>query len=100
MLFLVLKYGSKGKESNQTYFLKIYDMREEDKLIIETEIKNTALLGILLSNMYTLVKGHMYYNNNVFKIRYDLILDEAVRNLTNEEIFNSYENILELKKDQ
>ena len=56
--------------------------------------------GILKSNIYTLVDGHMYYNNNVFKIRYDLINDDTLRNLTNEEVFNSYENILDLKNDQ
>lgn len=68
--------------------------------MLEIEIKNSALEGILKSNIYTLVNGHMYYNNNVFKIRYDLINDDTLRNLTNEEVFNSYENILELKNDQ
>ena len=68
--------------------------------MLEIEIKNSALEGILKSNIYTLVNGHIYYNNNVFKIRYDLINDDTLRNLTNEEVFNSYENILELKNDQ
>ena len=75
-------------------------MKEEDKLLLETEINITALKGILQSNMYALVKGHMYYSNHVFKIRYDLINDNSLRNLSNEEIFNSYENILELKTHQ
>lgn len=80
--------------------MKIYDLKEEDTCVLEIEIKNSALEGILKSNIYTLVNGHMYYNNNVFKIRYDLINDDTLRNLTNEEVFNSYENILELKNDQ
>ena len=80
--------------------MKIYDLKEEDTCKLEIEIKNSALEGILKSNIYTLVDGHMYYNNNVFKIRYDLIYDDTLRNLTNEEVFNSYENILELKNDQ
>ena len=80
--------------------MKIYDLKEEDTCTLEIEIKNSALEGILKSNIYTLVDGHMYYNNNVFKIRYDLINDDTLRNLTNEEVFNSYENILDLKNDQ
>ena len=75
-------------------------MDDEDRVILETEIVNSALKGILESNMFTLVDGHMYYNNNVFKVRYDLIDDKSIRNLTNEEVFNQYDNILELKRDQ
>lgn len=100
-LFLVLSYGAKALNSaSSVVVLKIFDMDDEDRVILETEIVNSALKGILESNMFTLVDGHMYYNNNVFKVRYDLIDDKSIRNLTNEEVFNQYDNILELKRDQ
>lgn len=36
-------------------------------------IKSEALVGRLLSGLYTFVNGHIYFNNNVIKIRYDLL---------------------------
>lgn len=36
-------------------------------------IKNKPLIGRLASGMYTFVDGHIYYNNNVIKIRYDIV---------------------------
>lgn len=38
-------------------------------------INDEELIGRLLSGLYTFVDGHIYYNNNVIKIRYDLLSD-------------------------
>lgn len=42
-------------------------------MIFEKIIKNKTLIGRLESGLYTFVDGHIYYSNNVIKIRYDLI---------------------------
>ena len=39
----------------------------------EAELHFKLLIGRLLSGLYTFVDGHIYYNNNVIKIRYDVI---------------------------
>ena len=36
-------------------------------------MENPEIIGRLLSGMYTFVDGHIYYNNNAIKIRYDII---------------------------
>lgn len=36
-------------------------------------IKNKDLIGRLESGLFTFVDGHIYFGNNVIKIRYDLI---------------------------
>ena len=51
---------------------KIYCM-EKKEVIFETKIMNEPLIQRLKSGLYTLVDGHIYFNNNVIKIRYDLI---------------------------
>jgi len=36
-------------------------------------IKNPEIIGRLKTNLYNFVGGHIYYNNKVIKIRYDLL---------------------------
>ena len=44
-------------------------------MIYESILNNQEpkLKELLTSGAYVLVDGHMYFNNNVFKIRYDLM---------------------------
>ena len=50
--------------------------------------------------MYTFVDGHIYFNNNVIKIRYDLILSENNQNYKENEIFDFYFNIFILNENE
>jgi len=61
-------------------------------------LKNKDLIGRLLSGLYTFVDGHIYYNNNVIKIRYDLIKSVDSHRYKENEIFDFYLNIFDLKK--
>lgn len=42
------------------------------------------------------VDGHIYFNNNVIKIRIDLLKKNNVKELKDEEVFDFYEKILDL----
>jgi len=42
-------------------------------MIYECNVKNPDLLGRLKSGLFDVVDGHIYFNNNVIKIRYELI---------------------------
>lgn len=44
-----------------------------------------------------LVNGHMYYNNNVIKIRYDLIEQRGTFLMKEDEIFDYYYDIFKLQ---
>jgi len=37
------------------------------------QVKSPEIIGRLKSNLYNFVGGHIYYNNKVIKIRYDLL---------------------------
>lgn len=54
------------------------------------------MIGRLLSGLYTFVDGHIYYNNNVIKIRYDLINTENSYQYKENEIFDYYFDIFDL----
>jgi hypothetical protein len=71
---------------------RIFDI-DKMKITHESLIESTALIGRLASGMYTFVDGHIYYNNNVIKIRYDILDKPDSQKYTETEIFDSYFNI-------
>ena len=52
------------------------------------------------SGLYTLADGHIYFSNNVIKIRYDLINSYQASRYTDDEIFDFYSNIFRLKETE
>ena len=54
-------------------FIKIKDLKEKDLTIFDHEILDENMKGILISGQFKFINGHIYFNNNVIKIRYDLI---------------------------
>lgn len=64
-------------------------------------IKNQEIIGRLKSNLYNFVGGHIYYNNKVIKIRYDLIEGaggaknkNAILDIEENQLFDAYSEIL------
>jgi len=66
------------------------------KIEYEAQLTFKPLIGRLLSGQYTFVDGHMYYNNNVVKIRYDLISSYDSHRYKENEIFDYYFDIFDL----
>ena len=56
--------------------LKLFDL-ESNKTAFEIELHNEILIGRLISGLCTVINGHIYYNNNLVKIRYDLCLSQS-----------------------
>ena len=59
-------------DGNTIYKFKIYDLTEK-VLVYEIEITDKHFISRLISGLYTFTDGHVYFSNNVLKIRYDLI---------------------------
>ena len=76
-MILLQSYRKKGQEVEQ---VKIYDL-EGERVLWNAPVKNKELIGLLRSNLYTLVNGHIYYNNKVIKIRYDLLKKTNMKDL-------------------
>jgi len=58
------------------------------------KVKEVELIGRLTSKLYCFIDGHIYYNNQVIKIRYDLLSGQKNNNeLSEYEIFDYYDNI-------
>jgi len=63
-------------------------------------VSDPDIIGRFVSEMYTLIKGHYYFNNKVYKIRYDLFDEVQTRMLTQEECFDKYEELLDLRNGE
>lgn len=60
------------------------------------KIQSREIIGRLKTNLYNFVEGHIYYNNKVIKIRYDLI-DKNEGDIKENELFDHYDNIVKLR---
>ena len=50
--------------------------------------------------IFTFVDGHIYYNNSVIKIRYDILKSNKKQNIDNEyQVFDYYVDILQLDNE-
>ena len=70
------------------------------KIEFELLISYKPLIGRLESGQYTFVDGHIYYSNHVIKIRYDLIQSQQAEKYTEMQIFDFYDNIFQLEKNE
>lgn len=62
----------------------------------QTQIGHPELIGRLMTGLYTLSDGHIYFNNNVIKIRYDLIDNINNQKYREDDIFDHYLDIFDL----
>lgn len=69
---LIILSRVKNPKGKSFKYFTLYSFNR-DKIIFQMKIENKEIIGRLKSNLYNFVGGHIYYNNKVIKIRYDLI---------------------------
>ena len=69
---LLILSGVKNAKNKRDKFATLFSYNR-DKIIFTMRIKSPEIIGRLKSNLYNFVGGHIYYNNKVIKIRYDLL---------------------------
>ena len=92
---IVILMKSPKRRGQKVKSVKIVDLAT-DRQLWSGRVRNQELIGRLKSSLYTLVDGHIYYNNKVIKIRYDLLRKSNLKDLEEHEVFDYYENILGL----
>jgi len=78
-LLLVMKPYNALKGGKNVIYLKIWDSIEDR--MIKNYLHNDNLQGVFESEAFSFVGNHIYYNNNVIKIRVDLMRQHK-RNMT------------------
>lgn len=69
---LVILTGIKNSQSRRDKFITIFDY-EGEKILFNLRVEDREIIGRLKSNLYSFVDGHIYYGNNVIKLRYDQV---------------------------
>jgi len=96
---IIIYHSVKKKKEFIVRITDINDNAENDRLF-ESRLLNEELIGRLQSRLYALVDGHIYYNDRVIKIRYDLLENKnQIRDYEEHEIFDYYQKILPLDDD-
>ena len=72
--------------------ITLFDLTNK-RIIFEMIVTNSELHGRLESGLYVIIDGHIYYKNKIIKIRYDLIEKKQGMHLSEEEVFDYYDNI-------
>lgn len=62
---------------------------------LDTSINNPMFTGRLKSGNYLLAGGHIYFSNNIIKIRYDFLAEN--NSYKEHEIFDYYPEVFMLK---
>jgi hypothetical protein len=86
--------------SNERLFLKVIKLNDNKDILLHCEISDAQMKGIFISGEYTLVDGNVYFNNNVIKLRYDLMKKYPNRADLYHLFFNLYTNILNLREGE
>ena len=76
---------------NSKLFVKIVEISNPETIILDCEIIDSELKGIFLSNQqYKLIDGHVYFGNNIVKLRYDLMKTFGTAGGGQDIYFNKY----------
>lgn len=70
-MIILLKKPMKKKSIRYVSLVSLEE--DESKVLYHSKVENEELIGRLKSELYMFVQGHIYYNDDVIKIRYDLL---------------------------
>lgn len=99
---MILLTRSVKKPANQKgdFLYKIFDVGQS-VVLVEGELHSAELIHRLLTCQLMIIDGHIYYGNNVIKLRYDLLQQKCTKSpfqtLNQCTFFDIYNKIFELK---
>mmetsp|Transcript_16686 Transcript_16686/g.25715 ORF Transcript_16686/g.25715 Transcript_16686/m.25715 type:complete len:209 (+) Transcript_16686:932-1558(+) len=93
---LILMYKTDKNTIIHRNRFKLVDI-EKQQAILNVNVSDTDIVGRFKSGLFTLVDGHFYFGNSVIKLRYDLIERSKTLQLMENQVFDKYEDLLDLK---
>jgi hypothetical protein len=77
----------------------VFDLKINKRIGVSW-VDDPEIIGRLSADLFTLMDGHIYFDNQVFKIRYDTMVNTKSDNILQEHFISKYSNILDLKKGE
>ena len=72
-MILIMMYKSDKDRHNNTRRFKFLDVVDSNKVLANIQVKNLEIIGRMRLGLYTISDGHFYFDNEVIKIRYDVL---------------------------
>lgn len=92
-----MKRDAKKKRKKNGKTLSLIDLKDENKKLYEARVFDRNLIGRLKTNLFKFIDGHIYFNDQIIKIRYDLLKNQkSARDLSEYEVMDYYDDILNL----
>lgn len=68
----------KKQQNKNKFYISIVEISDDTsyETLYNSPTTNEQFIGRLRSNFFMIVNGYIYYNNDVIKIRYDLLKDK------------------------
>jgi len=96
---LLILTGIKNQKGKRDKFITLFDF-DVEKVIFTMQVKDVGIIGRLKSNIYNFVGGHIYFNNMVIKIRYDLITKSQIEPIKENQVFDHYSKVLKIDRNE
>ena len=93
---LMILTGIKNTHDKRDKFITFFDI-DKSKKVTSLIVTNMEIIGRLKSNLYSFIDGHIYYNNKVIKVRYDLIENNNQGELGQDLMFDHYADVITLE---
>jgi hypothetical protein len=96
---LILVNIFKDKEDKKRRKLVLYDLKKKQELV-HSWIKDLDLIGQFKANMYKFIDGHLYFENSVFKFRYENAYRSNTKEIHEHLLVNKYSDIINLERGE
>ncbi len=96
---LVIMYKANKSSIIHKNKFKIYDL-EKQMSLLSVSVTDPDIIGRFKSGLFTFVDGHMYFGNSVIKLRHDLIERNQTVQLKQNNVFDKYDDLLDLKQTE
>jgi hypothetical protein len=93
---LIILSGIKNSKDKRDKFVTIFDI-DTEQILVRIKIQSREIIGRLKSNLYNFTEGHIYYNNKVIKVRYDLLETFKGGEILEHQLFDHYSDVIKLK---
>jgi hypothetical protein len=78
------------KKTGRVNVVQIHDLDDSKIPLWKGKVTNEELIGRIKSNLFNFINGHIYYNNNVIKCRYDLLEKKGLKDLVEDQVFDYF----------
>lgn len=94
---LILNLTSKQENQSDDEQIRFYDL-ENYQLLLTSRETDHELFGRVKSRDFILLDGHLYFNNSIIKLRYDILRSQANSKLS--DIASIYNKVLDLEEGE